>query len=49
MCGWGMVIASIIVQSNLAAIAVEFVYLFIVRIFNNPEIPPRPPRRFCWL
>ncbi len=38
MCGWGMVIASIIVLSNLAAIAVEFLYLFVARIFNNPDI-----------
>jgi amino acid transporter len=38
MCGWGMVIATIIVLSNLAAIAVEFFYLFVARIFNNPEI-----------
>jgi amino acid transporter len=38
MCGWGMVIATIIVLSNLAAIAVEFFYLFIAQIFNNPEI-----------
>ena len=38
MCGWGMVIATIIVLSNLAAIAVEFLYLFIARVFNNPSI-----------
>ncbi|MCV7172756.1 APC family permease [Mycobacterium manitobense] len=38
MCGWGMVVASIIVLSNLAAIAVEFFYLFIARILNRPEI-----------
>jgi amino acid transporter len=38
MCGWGMVIATIIVLSNLAAIAVEFFYLFIARVFNNPDI-----------
>jgi amino acid transporter len=38
MCGWGMVIATIIVLSNLAAIAVEFLYLFIARVFNNPAI-----------
>ena len=38
MCGWGMVIATIIVLSNLAAIAVEFLYLFIARLFNHPEI-----------
>ncbi|OHT93736.1 amino acid transporter [Mycobacterium syngnathidarum] len=38
MCGWGMVVASIIVLSNLAAIAVEFFYLFIARIANQPSI-----------
>ncbi|WP_454788855.1 APC family permease [Mycolicibacterium lutetiense] len=38
MCGWGMVMASIIVLSNLAAIAVEFFYLFIARITNHPSI-----------
>ncbi|MDH6196942.1 amino acid transporter [Mycobacterium frederiksbergense] len=38
MCGWGMVAASIIVLSNLAAIAVEFFYLFIGRIAHNPSI-----------
>ena len=38
MCGWGMVMATIIVLSNLAAIAVEFLYLFIARIVNNPDI-----------
>jgi amino acid transporter len=38
MCGWGMVAASIIVLSNLAAIAVEFFYLFFARILNRPEI-----------
>ncbi|OBF14213.1 APC family permease [Mycobacterium sp. ACS4331] len=38
MCGWGMVIASIIVLSNLAAIAVEFLYLFIAQVTNRPAI-----------
>lgn len=38
MCGWGMVVASIIVLSNLAAIAVEFFYLLIARVANTPEI-----------
>ncbi|MEV0670852.1 APC family permease [Mycobacterium sp. NPDC050441] len=38
MCGWGMVVASIIVLSNLAAIAVEFFYLFIARITNHQSI-----------
>lgn len=38
MCGWGMVMASIIVLSNLAAIAVEFFYLFIARVTNQHSI-----------
>ncbi|AWK74047.1 amino acid transporter [Rhodococcus oxybenzonivorans] len=38
MCGWGMVIATIIVLSNLAAIAVQFFYLFIARLFDSPGI-----------
>lgn len=38
MCGWGMVISTIIVLSNLAAVAVEFFYLFIARVFSNPGI-----------
>lgn len=38
MCGWGMVMATIIVLSNLAAIGVEFFYLFIGRVFSSPGI-----------
>ncbi|MDZ7881890.1 MAG: APC family permease [Mycobacterium sp.] len=38
MCGWGMVAASIIVLSNLAAIAVEFFYLLIARVVSQPGI-----------
>jgi amino acid transporter len=38
MCGWGMVIATIIVLSNLAAIAVEFFYLFIAELVDQPSI-----------
>ena len=38
MCGWGMVIATIIVLSNLAAIAVEFFYLFIAELINQPSV-----------
>ncbi|QIS04217.1 amino acid permease [Nocardia brasiliensis] len=35
MCGWGMVMATIIVLSNLASIGVEFLYLFLARISGN--------------
>ena len=38
MCGWGMVIATIIVLSNLAAVAVQFFYLFVGALFHNPDI-----------
>lgn len=42
MCGWGMVIASIIVLSNLAAVAVEFLYLFLARLLAEPAIADLP-------
>ena len=42
MCGWGMVIATIIVLSNLAAIAVQFFYLFVARLFDSPGIADLP-------
>ncbi|MGH3726579.1 MAG: APC family permease [Mycobacterium sp.] len=38
MCGWGMVIATIIVLSNLASIGVQFGYLFLARVFHHPGI-----------
>ena len=38
MCGWGMVVATIIVLSNLAAIGVQFFYLIIAQIFDKPSI-----------
>lgn len=38
MCGWGMVVATIIVLSNLASVAASFFYLFIGGLFNEPEI-----------
>ncbi|ADG77316.1 Amino acid permease-associated region OS=Tsukamurella paurometabola (strain ATCC 8368 / DSM/ CCUG 35730 / CIP 100753 / JCM 10117 / KCTC 9821 / NBRC 16120/ NCIMB 702349 / NCTC 13040) OX=521096 GN=Tpau_0679 PE=4 SV=1 [Tsukamurella paurometabola] len=38
MCGWGMVLATIIVLSNLAAIAVEYFYLFIAQLTGNESI-----------
>ncbi|QKT07326.1 APC family permease [Gordonia sp. X0973] len=38
MCGWGMVLATIIVLSNLAAIAVDFFYLFLAQVFHNDHI-----------
>jgi amino acid transporter len=38
MCGWGMVLATIIVLSNLAAIAVDYFYLFLSKLFEQPGI-----------
>ncbi|YAL82766.1 APC family permease [Dermacoccaceae bacterium W4C1] len=38
MCGWGMVLATIIVLSNLAAVGVQFFYLLLARIFENPSL-----------
>ncbi len=36
--GWGLLAATILVLSNLAGIAVDFFYLLLSQIFNNPEI-----------
>ena len=38
MCGWGMVIAIIIVLSNLAGVAVTFLYLFLAEVLGDPDI-----------
>lgn len=38
MCGWGLLIATIIVLSNLAGVAVTFFYLFLAEILGNEEI-----------
>ena len=38
MCGWGLVIATIIVLSNLAGVAVTFFYLFIAEVTGNEDI-----------
>ncbi|QEV99240.1 APC family permease [Microbacterium caowuchunii] len=38
MAGWGLVSATILVLSNLAGIAVEFLFLLIAQLSNNPEI-----------
>ncbi|QBJ94824.1 APC family permease [Rhodococcus sp. ABRD24] len=46
MCGWGMVVATIIVLSNLAAIAVQFFYLFIARLLDAPAIADLAGNKF---
>ena len=38
MAGWGLIAATILVLSNLAGIAVDFFYLMLAQIFNNPDI-----------
>ena len=38
MCGWGLLIATIIVLSNLAGVAVTFFYLFLAEIAGRQEI-----------
>lgn len=38
MNGWGLVVATVVVLSNLAGIAVDFFYLLLSQIFNNPDI-----------
>jgi amino acid transporter len=38
MCGWGLIIATVIVLSNLAGVAVSFFYLFIARLTGNDAI-----------
>ncbi|MET0812847.1 MAG: APC family permease [Microbacterium sp.] len=38
MAGWGLVVATILVLSNLAGVAVDFLFLLIAQITNNPSI-----------
>ncbi|WP_448699671.1 amino acid permease, partial [Streptomyces avidinii] len=38
MCGWGLVIATIIVLSNLAGVATSYFWLLAGEITNNPSI-----------
>lgn len=38
MCGWGMVTATIIVLSNLAAVAANFLYLFLGALFHDAAL-----------
>lgn len=38
MCGWGAIVATVIVLSNLAGVAVSFFYLFIARLTGVDEI-----------
>ncbi|NLU69722.1 APC family permease [Streptomyces sp. HNM0574] len=38
MCGWGLVVATVIVLSNLAGVAAEFLYLLLAEITGNSGI-----------
>lgn len=38
MAGWGLIIATILVLSNLAGIAVDFFYLLLGQITSNPDL-----------
>jgi amino acid transporter len=38
LCGWGLVIATIIVLSNLAGVAVTFFYLFLAEVVGDADI-----------
>jgi amino acid transporter len=38
LCGWGLVIATIIVLSNLAGVAVTFFYLFLSEVVGDPDV-----------
>ncbi|MDA0169427.1 APC family permease [Solirubrobacter taibaiensis] len=38
MCGWGLLIATIIVLSNLAGVAVTFFYLFLAEVLGDESI-----------
>ncbi|MCD7101340.1 APC family permease [Pseudoclavibacter sp. 13-3] len=38
MAGWGLIVATVVVLSNLAGIAVDFFYLALSQIVSNPEI-----------
>ncbi|PZP00040.1 MAG: amino acid transporter, partial [Corynebacterium urealyticum] len=38
MGGWGLITATILVLSNLAAVAVDFFYLLLGQLFGNPAI-----------
>jgi amino acid transporter len=38
LCGWGLVIATIIVLSNLAGVAVTFFYLFLGEVVGDPDV-----------
>jgi amino acid transporter len=38
MGGWGLIVATVVVLSNLAGVAVDFFYLALAQVFQNPDI-----------
>lgn len=38
MGGWGLIAATVLVLSNLAAVAVDFLFLLLAQVFSRPEI-----------
>ncbi|MBC7442153.1 MAG: APC family permease [Ramlibacter sp.] len=38
MGGWGLIVATVVVLSNLAGVAVDFFYLMLAQLFGNPAI-----------
>ncbi|MGX1884898.1 APC family permease [Streptomyces sp. NPDC055287] len=38
MCGWGLLMASVVVLSNLAGVATEFFYLFLGEVTDSPDV-----------
>jgi len=38
MGGWGLIVATVVVLSNLAGVAVDFLYLALAQVFNNPAL-----------
>ena len=38
MGGWGLIVATVVVLSNLAGVAVDFFYLMLAQVFGNPDL-----------
>ena len=38
MGGWGLIVATVVVLSNLAGVAVDFFYLMLAQLFGNPDL-----------
>jgi len=36
--GWGLIVATVVVLSNLAGVAVDFFYLMLAQLFGNPDL-----------